>query len=86
MLLTTAIFWSIWITRNKITFEGYKLQNPVGIVFTACFFFEILGKSLQGGGCGEGEGCSPDADVQGGGNGACNADFAHSSHSVIEGP
>jgi hypothetical protein len=39
MLLTTAIFWSIWITRNKITFEGYKLQNPVGIVFTACFFF-----------------------------------------------
>jgi uncharacterized membrane protein len=33
-----AIFWSIWITRNKITFEGYVLKNPVTIIYIVCSF------------------------------------------------
>jgi hypothetical protein len=37
-LLTTAICWSIWITRNKITFEGYQMKNPMVITFTSCAF------------------------------------------------
>jgi hypothetical protein len=39
-LLTIVICWSIWITRNKITFEGYKLKNPLVITFTLCAFLK----------------------------------------------
>jgi hypothetical protein len=37
-LLTAAVFWSIWIMRNKITFNKHVLKSPVAIIFTMCSF------------------------------------------------
>jgi hypothetical protein len=34
----TAIFWFIWITTNKTTFEGYVLKNPMEIIYKVCSF------------------------------------------------
>lgn len=39
-LVIAAVCWSIWITRNKVTFEGYKLMSPVTVVFTVCGFLK----------------------------------------------
>jgi hypothetical protein len=35
-----AICWSIWITRNKITFDGYKMKTPISLIFTMCSFLK----------------------------------------------
>jgi hypothetical protein len=37
-LVTAALCWAIWITRNKITFDRYILKSPVVIVFSMCLF------------------------------------------------
>ena len=37
-LMIAAVCWSLWTTRNKMTFDKYKLRNPISIVFTACAF------------------------------------------------
>ena len=39
-LIMSAVCWAIWTTRNKITFEGYKLRSPISIVFTVCSFLK----------------------------------------------
>jgi ABC-type dipeptide/oligopeptide/nickel transport system permease subunit len=37
-LLTAAIFWAIWNTRKKISFEGFVLKSPVSVIFIVCSF------------------------------------------------
>jgi hypothetical protein len=38
--LTADVCWAIWIIHNKITFEGYKMNNVVVISFTTCAFLK----------------------------------------------
>jgi hypothetical protein len=37
-LITAALCWAIWTTRNKVTFDEYILKTPVVIVFLMCLF------------------------------------------------
>jgi hypothetical protein len=38
--LTADVCWAVWIIHNKITFEGYKMNNLVVISFTTCAFLK----------------------------------------------
>jgi hypothetical protein len=40
LALISAVFWSIWITRNKVTFDEFILKSPVTIIFTVCSIFK----------------------------------------------
>ena len=47
MVGLAAIRWSIWVTRNKVTFEGHVVRSPFEIVFTVCSFL-LYWSGLQG--------------------------------------
>lgn len=42
-----ALCWSIWTTRNSITFNSFKLSDPVIIFYKMCSFFNVLGRPTK---------------------------------------
>jgi hypothetical protein len=46
-LLTAAIFWAIWNTRKKISFEGFVLKSPVSVIFIVCSFLNYWAASYS---------------------------------------
>ena len=38
MVGIAAICWAIWKTRNKVTFDAYKLRSPCEIIYLAATF------------------------------------------------
>jgi hypothetical protein len=37
-MLTPDVFWAIYTTRNKITFEVFVLRSVVSVIFNICLF------------------------------------------------
>ena len=48
MVVVAALCWSMWVTRNKVTFEDYVVRSPFEVIFTMCSFL-LYWSGLQGG-------------------------------------
>lgn len=42
-----AVFWAIWKLRNKVSCEKKLDKSPTEIIYYACAFFALLGRSPE---------------------------------------